>query len=351
MGRMSWGVIPFSLFLLSFAACTSPATEREVQPAFYYWKTEAHLSTDDRAYLQELNCGRLYLRCFDVDWDEEQQQLIPVAPVALDTSTLVSFEVVPVIFITNRSFQHLTLAEVPVLAAKIERKMEQLLQGLPQNQIREWQIDCDWTVSTRDLYFALLEAMKAKADAKGCLLSATIRLHQLRYPEKTGVPPVDRGMLMLYNMGELGNWSEDNSILNLTSTKPYLEGLADYSLPLDMALPLFHWGVVFREGEVVALLPQANNNTLADTARFQQMENKRYQVKTGTFFFGTYLYEGDWIRLEQVDNQQLEQLMLLLKNDFPTAPFYLSFYHLDSLLLTEFKPAQLKFLLEMMENQ
>lgn len=350
MRRISMGASPFILLLSAWAACTSPQVQREVRPAFYYWKTAATLSGSDRAYLNELGCSRLYLRCFDVDWDEEQQQLIPVAPVLLDTSAVEALEIVPVIFITNRSFQHLSLAEIPALAAKIARKLEQLLPQLPSGQIVEWQLDCDWTESTRDLYFALLEELKAQASAKGCQLSATIRLHQLRYPEKTGVPPVDRGMLMLYNMGELSHWSEENSILNLAATKPYLEGLSDYSLPLDMALPLFHWGVVFRESEVAALLPQASHSTLADTARFERVESDRYQVKTGTFFYGTYLYEGDWIRLEQVDERQLEALVFMLNSEFPAAPFHLSFYHLDSLLLTEFPVNKLKHLIEMMEN-
>ncbi len=76
------------------------------------------------------------------------------------------------------------------------------------------------------------------------VLSATIRLHQVKYFETTGVPPVKSGMLMFYNTGDLENPSEENSILNIETAELYLSGLEDYPMQLDIVLPLFSWAVV-----------------------------------------------------------------------------------------------------------
>jgi len=106
-------------------------------------------------------------------------------------------------------------------------------------------------------------------------------------------------MLMYYNMGEVRAWEESNSILNLEAAEPYLNGKA-YPLPLDLALPLFRWGVVFREGKMIRLINNLSAEALADRTRFFPMTPDRYEVQKGTFLQGHYLYQGDFIRLEAV---------------------------------------------------
>ena len=65
--------------------------------------------------------------------------------------------------------------------------------------VKEIQIDCDWTASTQEAYFEFLHYLKEKAKDKQIQLSATIRLHQLSMTP----PPVDRGILMMYNTGDV----------------------------------------------------------------------------------------------------------------------------------------------------
>ena len=66
---------------------------------------------------------------------------------------------------------------------------------------KEIQLDCDWNSSTQKKYFNLIEEMKLYPTWENIVWSATIRLHQLKYPKQTGVPPVNKGVLMFYNMG------------------------------------------------------------------------------------------------------------------------------------------------------
>ena len=67
------------------------------------------------------------------------------------------------------------------------------------------------------------------------MLSATIRLHQLKFIGESGIPPVDKGLLMCYNMGDLHRLRISNSILETAELKKYIKQLSVYPLKLDVA--------------------------------------------------------------------------------------------------------------------
>ncbi len=60
----------------------------------------------------------------------------------------------------------------------------------------------------------VLRAARAVREQSGLPLSSTIRLHQIKYRERTGVPPVERGMLMFYNMGQFSADPEARAIFD-----------------------------------------------------------------------------------------------------------------------------------------
>jgi hypothetical protein len=68
----------------------------------------------------------------------------------------------------------------------------------------------------------------------------------VKYRERTGVPPVDRGMLMFYNMGRFSADPEARAIFDLESARRYLARISSYPLPLDLALPMWSWTVAPR---------------------------------------------------------------------------------------------------------
>lgn len=315
--------------LLLMSGCSTPSTTM-VHPSFYHWKTTFAPAPESRQLVRGLSTERIYLRLFDVDWDESLKAPAPLAYLE-PQQPLEIFEVewVPTVFITNRSLTLLPVQDIPPLAEKLVSKVLELTETLNLSAVPEVQLDCDWTQSTREVYFRLLKICRERLSGKGIALSATIRLHQLRYPEQTGVPPVDRGMLMYYNMGEVRQWEEPNSILNPAAAAPYLQARS-YALPLDLALPVFQWGVLFREGEMIRLLSGLSANDLSDPERFYDMKGGRYEVVQGTFLQGHYLYEGDLIRLESVTSEALHTAVEQLQRfDWP-AKVYLTFYELDS---------------------
>jgi hypothetical protein len=302
--------------------CTTVPSSTTVQPAFYYWRTRFQLSDEERQYLQQSGIKRLYLKFFDVDWDESIGQVVPLAQLETDSSAREisqAWTITPTIFVTNRAVQHLEEESVADLANKIERKIWSLSNHLDSATYREIQVDCDWTPSTRERYFQLLGLLRAQLKKKGVLLSATLRLHQLRYPDQTGIPPVARGMLMLYNLGEVEDWQEKNSIFTTSAARSYLEHLPRYPLEYDLALPFFSWGVLFRNGEMIRLINGLQNDSLRGDPRFSEIAPSRFRIKKSTYLNGYYLYQGDLLRLEHCGALELDSAMVLVQQ-FLAAP-------------------------------
>jgi hypothetical protein len=329
-------LLAFCLICSAMSACRSAEKPGTAPlPAFYHWKTQMRLVAAEQNYLQALHVQKLYVKFFDLDWDEAAGQSVPLATVEMDTAGLAGLDIVPTVFITNRCLLNLPMQEVDTLASRIYQKIKFLALHAPN----ELQFDCDWTPQTQAKYFGLLNSVKnlsqldssfTRPHHSAPLISATIRLHQLKYPEKTGVPPVDRGMLMCYNMGDLDDWATENSILDTAILKSYLSPTPDYPLPLDLALPLFRWGVLFRDGRLAKLLNGLSDADMQDTARFAKTAPNRYEVKKSTYLQAHYLYAGDQIRLEAVSDETLaaaaKQVALLRSETRQTV----AFYHLDT---------------------
>ena len=319
-------------FLLALGACESPPEPSEA--AFYYWKSRMEISPAEQAVLDSLRVRRLYVKYLDVD--VEGGRAVPNAGIRWGGEAWKDYEIVPCVFISNRTFLEAT-APGP-LAERVWGYLQQANEeaGL---QPREYQFDCDWSPSTRAAYFTFLHSMRQwVGDAR---LSATIRLHQYRYPEQTGVPPVDKGSLMYYNMGNIEDVRESNSILNNETAADYLKGAAAYELPLDVALPLFSWVLVYRLGELHRIINWTDAAALDEKPAFEKRAANRYRVQQNTYFAGHYLNQGDVLRYESASQAELQRAARQLQSieHFSGTTLY---YHLDEALLQNYPPAFLR---------
>ncbi len=299
--------------------------DRHVTPAFYHWKTR--LPAGEAA--RPVGAQRLYVRAFDIDRDEQRQDAVPLAIVEGSRHAGLSAQDVPVVFITHRTFISLDSQQLRQLAVRTIDKLQSLWPVWPPAEL---QFDCDWTPASREAYFAFLRHIR-QLSGPSVPLSATIRLHQYRQPQQTGLPPVDRGMLMYYNMGEIRRWEEPNSILNNPVGRQYLQADSPYPLPLDLALPLFSWAVVFRDGELSRLITEADEESLRTSPGFRPLGNNRYERTVAGYWKGYYLYRGDQLRLEQVTAPELLTAAKDLRQVVNTDSFHLAFFHLDSTLI------------------
>lgn len=287
--------------------------------------------------MDALDIERLYLRYFDVDLAPDGITARPIAKLQSSPPYPKDLEIVPCIFITNRSIKALEEDETGDLSQHI---FNQIISIQESNQLpppKEVQIDCDWTPSTRERYFALLTSLRIHFQKINCKISCTIRLHQYKYPEDTGVPKVDRGMLMVYNVGNLDDPQEENSIFNLETVRSYVEPTGSYPLQLDVALPIFGWGVLIRDGKPIRLL---NNLRLEEATKDTLMKKtsaNQVEVLQSHYFYGRYLYAGDKIRFESVSSETLVAGAELIAGILPEQDSrHIALYHLDTLSIRQY---------------
>jgi hypothetical protein len=379
--------IPAGIFLLFLLSCQSPSTPP--LPAFYYWQTTFRLSPPERAYLDSLNCRRLYVKFLDIGRPPGGE----IQPYALlemqDTAGRAGKTVIPCVFLTNSVFQNIKPEEIDWLAQKTVQALGSVARqfpGIPAPDVKSSplvggpggavQFDCDWTAPTRAAYFAYLQAVRQKLPP-GTTLEATIRLHQYKFPGRTGVPPVDRGMLMFYNTGDIESPEEENSIFTPAVARKYVVGApSKYPLPLDIALPAFAWTLVYRDGEFWKILPEIPPSELSDTLYFTPVNGQPPSaghpkevtpgsnvkppplmggsggavVSRGTFRQGHYLRPGDLLRTERIDPALLEEAARLAAPVRRAGDAAVAFYHLDTATVQRYPARQLQAVWDIFEQ-
>jgi hypothetical protein len=303
--RVAPVVLVAAAALAAAVACRGPARSAEGPPprrAFYYWRTTFRLAPAEQQALAELGVSRLYVRAFDVEWSALESApsmigklVVPAGSAEPAAAARVppGIEVVPVVFLREEVLRHTARGAAALAAdvwAEVGRRM-QLLGAAP----RELQLDCDWTDTTQDAFFALARELRAVAKLP---LGATIRLHQIKYRERTGVPPVERGMLMFYNMGRFSADPEARAIFDPASAARYLARVAEYPIPLDVALPIWSWTLHLRDERVVGLLQSTDPDELAALPFLVRLAPDRYAATRSAFLHGTMIREGDVLKLE-----------------------------------------------------
>ena len=300
--------------------------------AFYYWKT-----VFDGRYLHILDSlavNRLMVRCFDIE--RVQDQVVPVAPIRFTEEgkkAARKYSINPVVFITPSALAFYTdTNKVKALGIKIIDQVEKIFTANGLKQGDELQIDCDWTSNTRENYFVLLRTIKAEIAKRNAtsILSVTLRLHQIKYANQTGIPPADKALLMCYNMGNLKNPATVNSILDPEEMEKYLGRLDTYPLPMDIALPLFNWHVWFRHMAYKGLIKDSEVVSLP-------FSGNRY-IFSRDSTLGSYSFQAsDLIRFEDSRPEALHKALKLLEKKMPkgSSPI-IHLYHFDSTLVSKY---------------
>jgi len=315
-------IFVFSFFCLTLCLIdctgTSSASEKRIIRSFYHWQTEFTIDKSQDTFLNDLGVEEIYLRLFDVVWEDEQA--IPTAVVDVEANP--AQKITPVVYITTDVFVRTDSSDIPDLARKISYKIEDRMN---EREYSEVQFDCDWMPSIKNKYFYFLDEMnKIFINQK---LSATIRLYQYKYPDLAGVPPVDKGLLMYYNMGDLTSFEEDNSILNNQLGKQYL-GFGEYPLSMDIALPNFEWCAVFRGKEFVRLTTEFEEDELRSGSLFSKMKEDQYVFQKDTVIGDFYYRYGDVIRYESCEESELTLAAELLANEINQDTTRIIFYDL-----------------------
>ena len=317
------------LILLTLVLSIFSCTQGEKPTiAFYYWKTVFKLSQLEKEILDDNAVKKIYLRYFDIDLDSKNQPF-PVSPIRFETKST-DFSIVPVIYIKNKVMLNKEL-DVEFLAEKTFDFIQQI-NAANEIQIHEVQIDCDWTLSSRDTYLKFIESFKK---ISGKTLSATIRLHQIKYYKKTKIPNVDKGVLMYYNMGNIAADSL-NSIYDRNIASKYLESLKNYPLGLDVALPIYSWAVHIGEARVIGLRNKIAVSSFQKDSNFIY-ENNYLKVKKANYKTGTFYKVGDVLKIESISKNDLLEMAADLDLNLKQTPKEIIFYDLDELNINNYE--------------
>ncbi len=206
--------------------------ELEEGNAVYYWRTDLRLDSTERAFLKQYHIKKVYCRYFDVVMNDSLGPM-PNATLKFSDAMPIGVEIIPTVFIVENCMHQ----KPNGLARKIVDRILQMNETNDIKGVREIQIDCDYTARSRMFYYQFLEELRLVLSTVNYKLSTTIRLHQLSMK----IPPVDYGVLMLYNTGHPMKFMERNPILDIRDVAPYLRYLEDYDLPLAAAYPVFLW--------------------------------------------------------------------------------------------------------------
>lgn len=307
--------------------------------SFYYWKTTFQIEKDQERILKATEAKTVYLRFFDIRIDPQTLQPYPEVPVHFNGIPK-DISIIPVIYITNNTFLQMSKDSVSGLAKKVFKQISFMGKANPF----KWsctQFDCDWTLKTRDKYFLFLKQFKQVSKLK---LEATIRLHQIKYLQQTGVPPVDNGVLMFYNMGKLTALPyAESSIFNSSDAKTYLPSLRSYPLELDVALPLFSWTIHSRNGKIVSVYSNLLRRNLENNANFISEKKHLFKAVTSHFYNGIYIRQGDVFKLEEMTPATLKEAATLVARYLPKNEHrQLIYYELGNLYKTPFSAETLR---------
>jgi hypothetical protein len=290
--------------------------------SFYYWKTIFKLSEAEKEILLENNVRKIYIRYFDIDLHPKDTNPIPLTPIRFQ-EMMNGFDVVPVVYIKNKVMLKPNL-DLEDLAKKTIGLINEINS---KNKIfsKEIQIDCDWTLKSKDNYLKFIEVFKKLSKKK---LSATIRLHQIKYFRKTKIPNVDSGVLMYYNMGTI-TADSSNSVYDKKVADRYLKSLKKYPLHLDFALPIYSWAVHIRNQKVVGLRSKLNFSELKNDTNYVQTSSVFFKVKHANYKNGIFYEENDKLKIEAISSEDLIEMAKDLSDNSPQKPNEIIFYDLD----------------------
>ncbi len=287
--------------------------------------------------MEHLGVKKLYVRFFDIDLQKDKPA--PVAHLSVIAKDM-EHAITPVVFITNRTFKNLSYPDIDLLAHHVIKEIEFMYLKLSSKKTNEIQFDCDWTASTRNNYFEFLnQCKKLKPQIR---FSATIRMHQVKDVQITGVPPVEEGVLMYYATSSPLEFNMQNSILENSIADNYLKNLHKYPLKLNLALPVYSWAILDNGYNQKKLLNGIRTENMTDTTLFLPLGNNFYLVKKDTYWMNIYLYKNYKIKVEEITPEQLLTASRHFSKKYKNRELNTLFFQLDSSNLVHYSIKQLK---------
>lgn len=312
------------LIILIFSSCTKEKNTKNSY-AFYHWKSKAVYTDFYKEVLEITKTNHIYMHYFDIEKVQKPKKdndgIFPTYVLKNIAKPYNNYDIVPVVYISNSVFKTKKL-NILDLSNRIQKLIHQISLKHFNKKINEIQLDCDWTKTTRFAYFELIKYLK-----KEFTIDVTIRLHQIKFKHKTGIPPVKKGTLMLYNIGDLKN-KQQNSILENTIVKKYITTNTTYPLLLNVGLPLFSQTIVTNTSNKIKIIKNTERNILETDKHFKKIDHSNFEIAIDTLYKGFYLSKGFQLKLEELSETEIVNSYHTIKQSKLTINETI-FYHLD----------------------
>jgi hypothetical protein len=120
-------------------------------------------------------------------------------------------------------------------------------------------------------------------------------------------------MLMMYNLQHAKNFEHENSIFSLKEAQKYLKR-NEYPLPMDVALPVFSWTLVFRNGQFYKVFSDNIISDITSNTSLKLLTTNKFLVeKTPRNYNDFGLKAGDVLKIETCGERELLQANSLVK--------------------------------------
>lgn len=330
----------FSLLIFSVVACKKQTAE--IHRGIYFWKSaETKFNEFEKSFLNDHEIKKVYIKVFEVEYNDNMGA-IPISKSKLSIGSIGNKEIVPTIFIKNEVFKKISEEDIELLASNILELLNDMGYALANAKsksghvIQEIQIDCDWTSTSKEQYFKFLRVFKKLSQAK---LSCTLRLYPYKYPKLMGVPPVDRATLMCYNLIEPLNSPQQNSILDIETLGSYLNKKNTYPIPLDLALPLYSWIQIYKNGRFHGL---SYDIAGLQSQKTQKIDDLWYQATDDFFLSDILVRPGDRLKIETIEEPTIHAAIEILVRHFNFSNSTILFFHLDENQLKKYNNEQIE---------
>jgi hypothetical protein len=131
----------------------------------------------------------------------------------------------------------------------------------------------------------------------------------------------------------------------------YTERLAEYPLPLDVVMPIFHWAVVFRNERFLYFINNLNAETLKSNNNFSELpEKQRFIVKNNGVFQHISIRKGDVFRCEDAAYEGILKGSRNILEKISNQKLTFALYHLDSQSISYYNHEQIQKLLHIDET-
>ncbi|MCU0328216.1 MAG: hypothetical protein MUE53_04425 [Chitinophagales bacterium] len=281
---------------------------------FYYFRTMLSSDSSEILAFQQYKVQRLITKYFDIkvlDGAIYPEAKLQVSNNFLQFQKRQNIDIVPLIYIQQQVFQS-PILNLDSLSTKVSRLIQKIDSVNEFNVNKILHIDCDWTPSTQKPFFEFLSLLQAKTNYK---THVTLRLHQIKYHEKTGIPPADSFVLMFYNFGNLGI-KEKNSIFNTEDYQKYITSLKYYPKPLQIAMPVFSWWLRYRDGQLISLISSAQLPIDSIKANTKSLSNDEFIFEKEKIMLNFVFQTDEILKLEKIPIDDLRQASQDLKSQY-----------------------------------